>query len=93
MEFGSSQADGDSLRKAVKAGKVPESRIDEMAARILRPWYASGQADGWKEPSYYWFSLNDEWDTGKRVYRNQHVDPRRVDAGEFARRVAEDSHV
>ena len=64
-----------------------------MATRILRPWYASGQADGWKSPSYTWGSLADEWDSGNGVFRNEHADPRREDAGDFARRVAEESHV
>jgi beta-glucosidase-like glycosyl hydrolase len=86
-------ADGDRLLKAVKSGKVKKSRIDEMATRILRPWFASGQADDWKKPNYYWWSLNDEWNTGKRVFKNKHVDPRQDDASDFARRVAEESHV
>jgi beta-glucosidase len=36
---------GSLLKASVKAGKVPQSRIDDMARRIVRSLYASGAAD------------------------------------------------
>ena len=36
---------GSLLRDAVKAGRVPEARIDDMARRVARSLYASGAAD------------------------------------------------
>lgn len=61
--------------------------------RVLRPWFASGQADSYKAPNYNWWSLDSEWKTDDGVFYNEHFDPRREDAGDFARRVAEESHV
>jgi beta-glucosidase len=36
---------GSLLKAAVQAGRVPQSRIDDMARRVLRALYASGAAD------------------------------------------------
>lgn len=84
---------GSRLTRAVKNGLVKEARLDDMVRRILTPWIAMGQADGYTTPSYQKWDLADEkWKNGF-VYRNEHVDVRLPDSADFARRVAEESHV
>ncbi|TXT15566.1 hypothetical protein VHUM_00069 [Vanrija humicola] len=84
---------GDRLLKALKDGKVKEKRLDDMAVRILTPWIAFGQADKWNVVNYQMYNLGDEVYVGRHTFRNQHVDPRREDSAEFARKAAEQSHV
>ncbi|KAK0388256.1 hypothetical protein NLU13_4501 [Sarocladium strictum] len=41
---------GDKLIEAVKNGSVPETRVDDMAIRILASWYQFGQNTGFPKP-------------------------------------------
>ncbi|KAI0390422.1 glycoside hydrolase family 3 protein [Xylariaceae sp. FL0594] len=41
---------GDELVTAVKNGSIPESRLDDMARRIVAAWYQMGQDQGFPEP-------------------------------------------
>lgn len=84
---------GDKLKEALKKGDVKEKRLDEMVTRILTPWIALGQADGWRSPTYEWWSLDDEIEIDGMTFRNLHEDNRRADASDFVRRAAEQTHV
>ncbi|KAL1413642.1 hypothetical protein Q8F55_001420 [Vanrija albida] len=84
---------GQRLLKALKDGKVKEKRLDDMVLRILTPWIAFGQADAWKEVSYQIYNLADEVKVWGHTFKNQHLDNRREDSAEFARKAAEQSHV
>lgn len=84
---------GDRLKEALKKGDVKKERLDEMATRVLTPWIATGQADGWQSPSYQWWNLDDKIEVDGMTFRNLHEDNRRPDASEFVRRAAEQSHV
>ncbi|KAK5654888.1 hypothetical protein OQA88_6926 [Cercophora sp. LCS_1] len=41
---------GSHLEDAIKNGSIPESRLDDMATRILAPWYHLGQDKGFPQP-------------------------------------------
>ncbi|KAI1438507.1 beta-glucosidase M [Xylaria sp. CBS 124048] len=41
---------GDELVNAVKNGSVPESRLDDMATRVIASWYQMGQDQGFPRP-------------------------------------------
>ncbi|VDB87831.1 unnamed protein product [Peniophora sp. CBMAI 1063] len=59
---------GGNLTAAVKAGTISEDRLDDMALRILAPWYLLGQdAEDYPKPNYNVNDLNDP-------LTNQHVD-------------------
>jgi beta-glucosidase len=50
MAMPSSTFWGDNLTLAVTNGSVPESRVDDMAARIIATWYQMDQDDGFPTP-------------------------------------------
>lgn len=66
---------------------------DSDLRSILTPWIAFGQADKWNEVNYQMYNLGDEVKVWGHTFRNQHVDPRREDSADFARKAAEQSHV
>ncbi|KAK0635764.1 glycoside hydrolase superfamily [Bombardia bombarda] len=41
---------GEHLKSSVQNGTVPETRIDDMAMRIIAPWYQMGQDQGFPTP-------------------------------------------
>ncbi|ORX38400.1 glycoside hydrolase superfamily [Kockovaella imperatae] len=92
MELPEAQYFGDNLIKAVKAGDVPESRLDDMARRILLPWYASRQHEDYPAPNFQKYDLSDEFEQDGMVFKNEHVD-NRGDGHILARKVAADSTV
>ena len=47
---------GPALLSAVQSGTVPQSRLDNMATRILAAWYLTGQQSGY--PPVTWSSWN-----------------------------------
>ena len=100
--------DGDHLYEAVKAGKVPESRLDDMAhryanliswsikianlARILIPWIASGQNKSYPHINMQSHDLADEINVEVMVFRNEHID-NKEDNYILARKIAAESSV
>lgn len=50
MVMPSSDLWGDELVKAVKNGSIPESRLTDMATRVVASWYQMKQNDGFPEP-------------------------------------------
>ena len=50
---------GANLTAYVQNGTIPESRVDDMAERILAGWYFLGQDDGNYPPRT--FSSNASW--------------------------------
>lgn len=88
---------------AVKKGKVPEERLDDMArryvglnnltdGRILTTWYAFGQDKGYPKTNWNRFNLADVIEVNGRKYVNEHVD-NRGDNHRLARKVAAESTV
>lgn len=49
---------GSSLVNAVQNGSVPQSRIDDMATRILAAWYLLGQDSGFPAVNFNSWNLN-----------------------------------
>ncbi|KAI8822992.1 glycoside hydrolase superfamily [Fimicolochytrium jonesii] len=47
---------GANLAQLVKAGQVPEARLDDMAVRILAPWLKSGQNKGFPATNFNSFN-------------------------------------
>ncbi|BEI80906.1 hypothetical protein CcaverHIS002_0200660 [Cutaneotrichosporon cavernicola] len=84
---------GDNLKHAVKDGKVPEERLNDMVTRILIPWIAFGQKDKWHAPSYTRWGLGDWVWFGDHLFENKHDDVRKADYADFVRQAAEQSHV
>ncbi|PPQ70745.1 hypothetical protein CVT24_000856, partial [Panaeolus cyanescens] len=56
---------GDVLYNAVQSGSVPQSRIDDLATRILAGWYLLGQDSGYTALNFDSWNVNDPF--------NQHV--------------------
>lgn len=52
MVMPSSTLWGDNLTEAVNNGSVPESRVDDMATRILTSWYKLDQDKNFQEPGF-----------------------------------------
>jgi len=60
ITFGShSSYFGANLTKAVQSGAVSQARLDDMATRILAPWYLLGQNLGYPEPNLNSFNFSD----------------------------------
>lgn len=57
---------GQNLINQVQSGAIPQSRIDDMATRILAAWYQLGQDSGFPSVNF------DSWDINAGF--NQHVD-------------------
>ncbi|KAI0374349.1 beta-glucosidase [Pilatotrama ljubarskyi] len=55
---------GQNLVNAVQSGQVPETRIDDMATRILAAWYLLGQDSGFPAVNF------NSWNTGQ----GSHID-------------------
>ncbi|KAL1952140.1 hypothetical protein VTO73DRAFT_1289 [Trametes versicolor] len=55
---------GQNLVSAVQSGQVPQSRIDDMATRILAAWYLLGQDSGFPAVNF------NSWNTGQ----GSHID-------------------
>ncbi|ORY35747.1 glycoside hydrolase superfamily [Naematelia encephala] len=83
---------GKHLLKAVRKGDVPEKRLNEMAVRILTPYFAARQDTSYPSINYQSNNLADAIEADGRIYRNKHVD-NRGDNPEFARKVAAESTV
>lgn len=47
---------GPNLTKAIQAGQVPESRLNDMVTRILAAWYLLGQDQGYPPVAFNSFS-------------------------------------
>lgn len=56
---------GNNLVQAVNNGQVPSSRVDDMAIRILTPWYLLGQDSGF--PAVNFNAFNAGQDKGVNV--------------------------
>ncbi|KAI1816320.1 glycoside hydrolase family 3 protein [Poronia punctata] len=52
MVMPNSELWGDELAKAVRNGSIPETRLDDMALRIIASWYQMGQDEDFPEPGY-----------------------------------------
>ncbi|EMD41674.1 glycoside hydrolase family 3 protein [Gelatoporia subvermispora B] len=50
---------GQNLVNAVQSGQVPESRIDDMATRILAAWYLLGQDSGYPAVNFNAWNANE----------------------------------
>ncbi|PPQ69063.1 hypothetical protein CVT25_004239, partial [Psilocybe cyanescens] len=49
---------GNALVSAVQSGSVPQSRVDDMATRILAAWYLMGQDSGFPPVNFNAWNLN-----------------------------------
>ncbi|KAH9486735.1 putative beta-glucosidase L [Psilocybe cubensis] len=49
---------GNNLIAAVQSGSVPQSRVDDMATRILAAWYLMGQDSGFPAVNFNAWNLN-----------------------------------
>lgn len=92
MELPSVAYYGPHLLRAVHEGRVPIPRLDDMARRILTPWYASQQHTNYPETNFQKWTLQDHITVGGKVWTNQHVDVR-GDNLQYSRKVATESHV
>lgn len=93
MELATVDYYGDNLLKAVKKGKVPEARLDDMVRRILTPFYAQKQHLDYPALNEQMKDLNDIVEADGMIYRNEHVDVRQPDSASYARKAAADSTV
>ncbi|WVR09511.1 hypothetical protein IAU60_006579 [Kwoniella sp. DSM 27419] len=83
---------GKRLLEEVKKGKVSEERLDDMAHRILTPYYAFGQHREYPAVNYQKYDLSDKAEVNGHVFWNEHRD-NRGDNAVFARKVAAESTV
>ncbi|CAD6568913.1 MAG: hypothetical protein TREMPRED_004846 [Tremellales sp. Tagirdzhanova-0007] len=92
MELAELKYYGHRLHDAIKSGKVPESRLDDMAHRILTPWLAAGQNISYPRTNWHKYDLADEREVDGRVFRNDHVN-NKGDNYILARKIAAESTV
>ncbi|KAG6861217.1 hypothetical protein C0995_002566 [Termitomyces sp. Mi166 len=58
---------GQTLVNAVQSGSVPQTRIDDMALRILAAWYLVGQDSGFPTVNFDAWNINDPVNTHVNV--------------------------
>ena len=92
MELPSVHYYGKNLLDAVKSGKVPIERLDDMARRILTVQFAFGQDKGYPKTNWNRYDLADKVVIGDTTFENRHKD-NRGDNHLLARRVAAESTV
>ncbi|KAJ8702868.1 hypothetical protein PTI98_001542 [Pleurotus ostreatus] len=61
---------GQNLVNAVQSGSVPQSRIDDMATRILAAWYLLGQDSGYPAVNFNSWNVNGPGSTHVNVQGN-----------------------
>jgi hypothetical protein len=74
-----------------RIGKL-ESAKDGLTSRILTPWFAQKQNEGYPKVNWHKFDLTDSFTIRGRTYRNEHVDNRGSNP-KFARKIAAESTV
>ncbi|KAF8649775.1 hypothetical protein AX16_005541 [Volvariella volvacea WC 439] len=61
---------GQELVRAVNSGQVPQSRLDDMALRILAAWYLLGQDQDFPPVNFHAWNLNDPFNKHVNVQGN-----------------------
>ncbi|RXK42426.1 hypothetical protein M231_00416 [Tremella mesenterica] len=84
--------DGRRLYDAVLLGEVPTSRLDDMAQRILTPYFAQGQYREYPAVNYQKFNLRDSVEVHGMTFRNLHIN-NKGDNHLLARKIAAESTV
>ncbi|KAJ3098467.1 hypothetical protein HDU96_011070 [Phlyctochytrium bullatum] len=64
---------GANLTAAVRAGRVPSSRVDDMAVRVLSAWYKLGQDRGFPATSFNAFNQQDGAKVDVQGDHGQHI--------------------
>ncbi|KAI8916271.1 glycoside hydrolase superfamily [Gorgonomyces haynaldii] len=64
---------GPNLLSAVQSGQVPQSRLDDMAKRILAAWYKLGQDNGYPAVNLHSFDPSKAKNVDVRADHNLHI--------------------
>ncbi|EIW68265.1 hypothetical protein TREMEDRAFT_69280 [Tremella mesenterica DSM 1558] len=83
---------GRRLYDAVLLGEVPMSRLDDMAQRILTPYFAQGQYREYPAVNYQKYNLRDSVEVHGMTFRNLHIN-NKGDNHLLARKIAAESTV